>query len=129
MNKRANKIGIFAFLLLLVFGCLIYWYYVISDLRGQSELESQINHLVAIKDQTEILRIAQDSKTADFINQLPPDTKCEKTTDAQGKLEDGSYYYSTLLNNRPLSVYLEKTPSGSGILDIPKWKVIKVVLR
>lgn len=86
-------------------------YFVLSLDKGPGFLEKDINQMISSQDITKMKSISENDYTYDFFRNLPPNTKCEKTTDFQGGSRENAYY-STLLKNHPVAVNIKLEKSN-----------------
>lgn len=102
---------------------------VYGYVEERSEVEKQVNHLVAMKDVDAIKQVGMDTETIDFLMQVPSGSTCEKLTDSQGVTPDGAYYFAGLLHGQAIQLYVREKSTTQGLFTPKKWELVRIGLQ
>ena len=92
--------------------------FVYSDSCIFYELNDQSDTMLAKQDHPKLIKLAANKKTANFLTNLSPKTKCSNTSDPQGGTRN-KLAFATSLHQKTIGVDMKKI----GIL---RWKVTKL---
>ncbi|MBE6184522.1 MAG: hypothetical protein E7150_09730 [Bacillus sp. (in: Bacteria)] len=105
-----------------------YFIYAYTGFKTTLDINSQVNHIIKLKNDKTLKRIAANANTYDFLKTLHENVTSKNTSDAQGEKGDGVFYYVTSLNNRNIDLEIVKE-DGFFRMIVPKWKVVKMSLQ